>query len=139
MGEHVTASIGIADYPEDGSTVDEILKNTENAMYKAKKQGRNCYKFYSKELQDEVYTNLSLIEGLRYAIERKELSLVYQPQILLPQKTVKGVEALLRWNSREYGNVSPARFIPLAEQSGVINSIGKWVLHGCRNLNVLFQ
>ena len=126
---HVTASIGIADYPEDGSTVDEILKNTENAMYKAKKQGRNCYKFYSKELQDEVYTNLSLIEGLRYAIERKDLSLVYQPQILLPQKTVKGVEALLRWNSREYGNVSPARFIPLAEQSGVINSIGKWVLH----------
>ena len=125
---HITASIGIAKYPEDGSTAEEILKNAENAMYKAKKQGRNGYKFYSKELQYEAYTDLRLIEGLRYAIERKELSLVYQPQILLPQKTVKGVEALLRWNSREYGNVSPARFIPLAEQAGVINSIGKWVL-----------
>ena len=129
IGIHITASIGIANYPEDGSTVEEILKNAENAMYKAKKQGRNGYRFYSKELQDEVYTDLRLIEGLRYAIERKELSLVYQPQILLPQKKVKGVEALLRWNSREYGNVSPARFIPLAEQAGVINSIGKWVLH----------
>ena len=125
---HITASIGVANYPEDGATVEEILKNAENAMYKAKKCGRNCYKFYSKELQDEVYTNLRLIEGLRYAIERNELSLVYQPQILLPQKIVKGVEALLRWNSREYGNVSPARFIPLAEQAGVINPIGKWVL-----------
>jgi len=125
---HITASIGIANYPEDGSTVEEILKNAENAMYMAKKHGRNGCRFYSKELQDEVYTDLCLIEGLRYAIERKELSLVYQPQILLPQKKVKGVEALLRWNSREYGNVSPARFIPLAEQAGFINSIGKWVL-----------
>ncbi len=96
---------------------------------KQKKEGGNSWEFYDKEMQDKLYKKLRLIEGLRYAIERNELSLVYQPQVLLPQKTVKGVEALLRWNSKEYGNVFPATFIPLAEQAGLINSIGKWVLN----------
>ena len=79
-------------------------------------------------MQDEAYKNMRMIEGLRYAIERRELSVVYQPQITLPKRTVGGVEALLRWHSQEYGNVSPEIFIPLAEQAGFINSIGKWVL-----------
>jgi len=137
---HITASIGIANYPEDGETVEEIIKNAENAMYLAKKNGRSCWKFYSKELQGEVFKKLRLIEGLRYAIERKEFSIVYQPQVLLPQKIVRGVEALLRWNSQEYGNVSPAIFIPLAEQAGFINSIGKWVLNeACSFANRLAQ
>jgi len=128
MSLHTTVSIGIAHYPRDGSTVEEIIKHAEDARYEAKKNGKNCWKFYNKEMQDEAYRNMRMIEGLRYAIERGELSVVYQPQIILPERIVGGVEALLRWNSQEYGNVSPEIFIPLAEQSGFINSIGKWVL-----------
>jgi len=79
-------------------------------------------------MQIEAYNSTRMIEGLRYAIERGELFLVYQPQVFLPQRTVGGLEALLRWNSPEFGNVSPSVFIPLAETSGIINSIGKWVL-----------
>jgi len=128
MSLHTTVSIGIAYYPRDGETVEEIIKHAEDARYEAKKNGKNCWKFYNKEMQDEAYKNMRMIEGLRYAIERRELSVVYQPQITLPQRTVGGVEALLRWHSQEYGNVSPEIFIPLAEQAGFINSIGKWVL-----------
>ncbi|MDD4321741.1 MAG: EAL domain-containing protein, partial [Acidaminococcaceae bacterium] len=128
MSMHVTVSVGIAHYPKDGETVEEIIKNVENAMYEAKKNGRNCWRFYNKEMQIAAYKKIRLIEGLRYAITRGELYIVYQPQIILPQGLVGGVEALLRWNSKEYGNVSPEVFIPLAEQAGFINSIGNWVL-----------
>ena len=128
MSLHTTVSIGIAHYPRDGATVEEIIKHAEDARYEAKKNGKNCWKFYNKEMQDEAYKNMRMIEGLRYAIERGELSVVYQPQITLPQRAVGGLEALLRWHSKEYGDVSPVIFIPLAEQAGFINSIGKWVL-----------
>jgi diguanylate cyclase (GGDEF)-like protein/PAS domain S-box-containing protein len=127
-GIHITASIGIAHYPKDGDTADEIIKNAENAMYKAKKHGKNCWGFYDESMQIEARKEIRMIEGLRAAIKLGELSLVYQPQIVFPQKTVGGVEALLRWDSHEFGNVSPAKFIPLAEQSDLINSIGKWAM-----------
>ena len=126
---HMTASIGIASYPADGDTVEEILKNADNAMYAAKRGSKNCWCFYTGAMQTEAYKKIQLTASLRYALARGELSLVYQPQITTVERTVIGFEALLRWNSFEYGAVSPMQFIPLAEQSGLIHSIGQWVLH----------
>ncbi|MDF2564512.1 MAG: hypothetical protein K0Q53_907 [Massilibacillus sp.] len=125
---HMTASIGIASYPTDGDTTEEIIKNADNAMYAAKRDNKNCWRFYTEAMQTEAYKKIQLTGSLRYALERGELSIVYQPQIHTNEKTVIGFEALLRWNSAEYGAVSPMHFIPLAEQSGLIHSIGQWVL-----------
>ena len=125
---HMTASIGIAAYPADGDTSEEVVKNADNAMYAAKREGKNCWRFYTPDMQTEAYEKVNLTNSLRYAIERAELSLQYQPQVLVERNAVIGFEALLRWNSPEYGNVSPMRFIPLAEQSGLIQPIGQWVL-----------
>lgn len=125
---HMTASIGIASYPADGDTVEEILKNSDNAMYAAKKDSKNCWRFYTESMQTEAYKKIQLTVSLRYALARGELSLVYQPQVTTIERKVIGFEALLRWNSSEYGAVSPMQFIPLAEQSGLIHSIGQWVL-----------
>lgn len=128
IGFHMTASIGIAFYPADGDTSEEIIKNADNAMYAAKKDGKNCWRFYNEAMQTEAYQKMKLTSSLRYALERGELSIVYQPQIVTAERFVTGFEALLRWNSPEYGAVSPMHFIPVAEQSGLIHSIGQWVL-----------
>lgn len=125
---HMTASIGIASYPADGDTTEELMKNADNAMYAVKKDSKNAWRFYNEEMQVAAYKKIRLTSSLRYALEREELSIVYQPQICTTQKNVIGFEALLRWNSSEYGIISPMQFIPLAEQSGHIHSIGKWVL-----------
>ena len=125
---HMTASIGIVSYPADGDTLDEIIKNADNAMYAAKKDNKACWRFYNEDMQKEAYKKIQLTGSLRYALARGELSLVYQPQISTTEKNVFGFETLLRWNSAEYGFVSPMQFIPLAEQSGIIHSIGRWVL-----------
>lgn len=131
---HMTASVGIAFYPADGNTAEEIIKNADNAMYAAKKDGKNCWRFYTVAMQNETYEKMRLTSGLLHALERGELSLVYQPQIFPAEGTVLGFEALLRWNSSEHGGtVAPMRFVPLAEQSGLIHSIGQWVLYeACR-------
>ncbi|MBP2663207.1 MAG: hypothetical protein H6Q71_1155 [Firmicutes bacterium] len=130
---HMTASVGIAAYPADGDTTEEIIKNADNAMYAAKRDGKNCWRFYAEAMQTEAYEKMRLTNGLRYALELGELSLAYQPQIVTAEGTVVGFEALLRWNSSEHGAVAPIQFIPLAEQSGLIHVIGKWVLHeACR-------
>ncbi|WP_378955112.1 EAL domain-containing protein [Pelosinus sp. sgz500959] len=126
---HMTASIGIASYPADGDTVEEIIKNADNAMYAAKKDSKNCWRFYTREMQTEAYKKIQLTASLRYALTWGELSLVYQPQVVTAERTVIGFEALLRWNSSEYGAVPPIQFIPLAEQSGLIHGIGQWVLY----------
>jgi len=125
---HMTASIGIVSYPADGDTTEELIKNADNAMYAAKKASKNCWRFYTGEMQTEAYKKIQLTGSLRYALARGELSLVYQPQIATNERTVFGFETLLRWNNPEYGIVSPMQFIPLAEQSGLIHSIGQWVL-----------
>ena len=125
---HMTASIGIAVYPVDGVTAEEIIKNADNAMYAAKKDGKNCWRFYTSVMQTEAYDKMRLTNSLRYALERGEFSLHYQPQILAGTGSVVGFESLLRWHSNIHGSVPPARFIPLAEQSGLINHIGQWVL-----------
>lgn len=123
-----SVSAGIAMYPEDGSTVEEILKNAVNALYVAKKSGKNCWFFYEESMESQTYENVILTNRLRHAAEYGELSLHYQPQVGTESGKILGFEALLRWNSEEWGAISPARFIPIAEQSGLIRSLGQWVL-----------
>ena len=123
----MSASIGIAVYPEDGLTADDILKNADNAMYAAKHAGKNCWKFYEASMLMRAYETMVLTNNLRHAIDRNELSLHYQPQVDALGRIVS-FEALLRWHSWKFGNVSPERFISLAEQSGLILPIGQWVL-----------
>lgn len=125
----VSASVGIAIYPDDGDGAEEIFKNADNAMYEAKKSGKNCWRFYHAAMQSDAYEKVLLVNQLRYAVERGELLLYYQPQVSAIDNSILGFEALLRWNNSELGSVSPARFIPLAEQSGLIQNIGNWVLH----------
>jgi len=128
----MSASIGIAVYPHDGDDVEEILKKSDIAMSAAKKAGKSCWRFYEPIFLEEAYEKMMLTNSLRRALERGELCLHYQPQLTV-EGIVIGFEALLRWNSAEYGCVSPVRFIPLAEKSGLIVTIGKWVLQeACR-------
>lgn len=124
----VTASIGIAVYPDDGTDQETLSKNADTAMYTAKKEGRNKYCFYTDIMQKNSSRNLHLTNALHHAIERNELYLVYQPQVSIDDGHIVGAEALLRWNHPEFGNISPVEFIPLAEDSGLILSIGEWVL-----------
>ena len=124
----VGASIGIALYPKDAADVESLVKHADIALYHAKEQGRSTYCFYNCELNEANSGRLALESSLRHALERSELSLVYQPKIDLASGSMVGVEALLRWNSPEHGTVSPARFIPLAEETRQIMPIGEWVL-----------
>lgn len=124
----VTASIGIAMYPFDGGDPETLSKNADAAMYEAKQKGRNNYQFFTNAMQENAVRNLQLINGLRHALEKNQLYVVYQPQISIPEEKIVGAEALLRWEHPEFGNISPAEFIPLAEDSGLILSIGEWVL-----------
>ncbi|KEA62693.1 diguanylate cyclase [Marinobacterium lacunae] len=124
----LTTSIGIAIYPSDGDTQSELLKNADTAMYQSKEQGRNRYAFYTDALNQSISRRLQIEGYLRGAIERGELMLHYQPQYDVSSQRVTGVEALLRWNSPELGQVGPDEFIPIAEQSGLILPIGRFVL-----------
>lgn len=124
----VSASIGIALYPSDGQDSETLLKNADTAKHLAKQNGRNGYAFYSPDLTDKSISHLRIHSALHQAIEQQQLHLAYQPQYCLEQKSIVGVEALLRWQHPEFGMVSPADFIPIAEKTGLIQSIGEWVL-----------
>jgi diguanylate cyclase (GGDEF)-like protein len=124
----LTPSIGIAMYPRDGENLTELKKNADVAMYYAKTMGRNGYRFYAESLNANAMKFLRIEGCMREALNNDEFSLLYQPQVCLKQKKIIGVEALLRWYSPELGNVTPTEFIPVAEDSGMINDLGEWVL-----------
>lgn len=126
---HTSPSIGISIFPDDGPDADIVLKNADTAMYHAKSAGRNNFQFYSDEMNHASAERLSIEHKLRHAIARNELSLVFQPQFRAGNSQPTGVEALLRWHHPSEGMISPARFIPVAEETGMIIEIGEWVLH----------
>jgi len=129
----ITSSVGVATYPMDGEEVETLIKNADIAMYKAKESGKNRYVVCTPILKNKVMETMTLTNSLYRAIERNELFLYYQPQVNCDTGKIIGVEALLRWKHPELGFVSPAKFIPLAEQTGLIMSIGDWVLKtACR-------
>lgn len=124
---YLTASIGIAIYPEDGVDANIVVKNADTAMYKSKNTGKNKYVFYDKEMHSEIYRKISIEKGLRSAFLKNEFSVYYQPFIDVKTGAVVGSEALSRWKNEELGFVSPAEFIPVAEENRFISSLGAWV------------
>jgi diguanylate cyclase (GGDEF)-like protein/PAS domain S-box-containing protein len=124
----VTASIGIATYPQDGNHEVELLSNADAAMYRAKQWGPNSYRLYDSDAEESVADRRELQAGLGTALRRDELEVHYQPQVDLRDGQIVGVEALLRWNHPDYGLLRPADFLDLAEQAGDMEGIGRWVL-----------
>ncbi len=131
----VTASVGISVFPDDAGDSDSLLKNADAAMYRAKELGRNTYQFFAKEMNTETFEKLTLESELRRALERDQFVLHYQPKFDARTGRTVGVEALLRWQHPKWGLLLPAEFVPLAEDIGLIASIGEWVLDAaCRQL-----
>ncbi|NOQ16577.1 MAG: EAL domain-containing protein, partial [Methyloprofundus sp.] len=124
----ITISVGISVYPNDGTAPSELLRNADSAMYHSKEQGRNTYSFFTDDMNYNVSLRLTMEEQLHNALDKGELTVVYQPKIDLLSNKIMGAEALLRWNNPVLGQVSPEKFIPIAEQTGLIITIGEYVL-----------
>lgn len=137
---HISTSVGIAIYPQDGETEHELMVNADAAMYHAKKQGRNGYCFFEHGMNANVHLQMQMQQNLRQAVSRNELVLHYQPKFVAPDGPMTGLEALLRWQSPDHGFLSPDRFLPLAESSGLIVPIGNWVIEeACRQMRVWYD
>jgi diguanylate cyclase (GGDEF)-like protein len=126
---NISSSIGITLYPDDGASSSEILKNADIAMYAAKQSGRNQYAFFSPQMNQELYERLEILQGVRTALAESQFHLEYQPVIDLRNGRIRAAEALLRWNHPEQGLISPARFIPLIEDSDLMEPVTRWVAH----------
>jgi EAL domain-containing protein (putative c-di-GMP-specific phosphodiesterase class I) len=135
----VTASVGASTYPKDGVNEQSLMKNADIAMYQAKEGGKNNFQFYSPQMNTHSLERLAMESSLRRALERKEFQLHYQPKIDARSGAIVGIEALLRWEHPGLGMVPPMKFIPIAEETGLIVSIGKWVLKTACTQNVAWQ
>jgi diguanylate cyclase (GGDEF)-like protein len=125
---HVSASVGVSIYPENGADAEALLKNADTAMYRAKERGRNTYRLYAAKMNAQSTEQLMLESALRHALERGELEMYYQPKMNLQTQRIVGVEALMRWHHPVLGMIPPMQFIPIAEEIGLIVSMGKWAL-----------
>jgi diguanylate cyclase (GGDEF)-like protein/PAS domain S-box-containing protein len=136
---YTTASIGISIYPDDGTSLDQLLQSADMAMYKAKEDGRNTYRFFSSDMRHSSEEQMLISNHLRYALANDELSIFFQPQYDIKKNRITGAEALLRWHNHELGEISPYIFIPLAEKFGLINELGTWVLKNACQEAMLWQ
>jgi len=136
---HISASLGITIYPNDANTCSELLKNADQAMYLAKQSGRNNFSYFTPSMQEEAQKRYFILNELRKAITLNQLQLYYQPIVNLETGEINKAEALIRWNHPKEGFIPPDSFIPLAEQSGLINEIGEWVFKEATNQSKIWQ
>ncbi|MDY7579788.1 EAL domain-containing protein [Herbaspirillum sp. RTI4] len=136
---HVTCSIGVSLYPVDGRDVESLLKNADSAMYRAKEDGRNNFQYFSQSMDVQGDDRLQMLVSLRRALELQEFELYYQPKISLADGSLIGAEALIRWHDPVQGMIAPGKFIPLAEEAGLIVPIGEWVLRTACAQNKAWQ